>query len=142
MQCRVRDRVALCYHEEGDGDPPLLFVHGLGCDHTDFARQIEYFRHRHRVVAVDLRGHGRLSAWESFATWDSVAALAACHTPLLYLDFGTPNCKVGHLRALHPALIDGRTMGAGHWAMLEVPEQVSALLDRFIAITAREESTR
>lgn len=59
MQSRIRDGVKLHYYEEGQGNPPLLFVHGSGCDHTDFAPQIAHFRHRHRVVAVDLRGHGR-----------------------------------------------------------------------------------
>jgi pimeloyl-ACP methyl ester carboxylesterase len=41
-------------------DPPILFVHGWCCDHTYFAPQFERYAARgHRVVAVDLRGHGR-----------------------------------------------------------------------------------
>jgi len=40
----------------------MLFVHGCGCDHTDFAAQSEFFRRSHRVVSVDLRGHGRSDA--------------------------------------------------------------------------------
>ena len=54
-----RDGVALCYEEAGEGKPPVLLVHGWCCDHTYFAPQVEHFAQRgHRVVAVDLRGHG------------------------------------------------------------------------------------
>ena len=58
MQIRSRDGVALAYDEAGHGDPPLLLVHCWTCDHTFFAPQFHYFRRTHRVVAVDLRGHG------------------------------------------------------------------------------------
>jgi pimeloyl-ACP methyl ester carboxylesterase len=60
MQSLRRDEVALFY-EEADGDePPILLVHGWCCDHTYFAPQFEHFASQgHRVVAVDLRGHGR-----------------------------------------------------------------------------------
>lgn len=44
--------------DEGAGEP-LLFVHGWTCDSTDFLLQLAHFRPRYRVVAADLRGHGR-----------------------------------------------------------------------------------
>ncbi len=54
-----RDGVALYYEEAGEGEPPVLLVHGWCCDHTYFAPQVEHFAERgHRAVAVDLRGHG------------------------------------------------------------------------------------
>jgi len=61
MQQLQRDGVALAYEETGTGDPPILLVHGWCCDHTysGFAPQFEHFRRRHRVVGVDLRGHGQ-----------------------------------------------------------------------------------
>jgi pimeloyl-ACP methyl ester carboxylesterase len=62
------------FHEEvGHGDPPLLLVHGWCCDHTYFEPQARHFARHHRVVSVDLRGHGRSDeprqsyAIESFA---------------------------------------------------------------------------
>ena len=40
----------------------MLFVHGWGSDYTSFAPQAEFFRRSHRVVSVDLRGHGKSDA--------------------------------------------------------------------------------
>jgi pimeloyl-ACP methyl ester carboxylesterase len=52
--------VDLFYEEAQGDDPSVLLVHGWCCDHSYFAPQVEYFANRgHRVVAVDLRGHGR-----------------------------------------------------------------------------------
>jgi pimeloyl-ACP methyl ester carboxylesterase len=52
----------LAYQEIGTGPKSMLFVHGWACDHTIFEAQIDYFRYSHRVVAVDLRGHGASDA--------------------------------------------------------------------------------
>lgn len=51
------------YEEAGDGDPPMLFVHGIG-NHTHFAAQIECFADSHRVIAPDLVGFGQSDAPE------------------------------------------------------------------------------
>ena len=52
------------FTDEGSGDPPLLFVHGYTCDSHDWSWQLSHFARSHRVIAVDLRGHGRSSAPE------------------------------------------------------------------------------
>jgi pimeloyl-ACP methyl ester carboxylesterase len=60
MQRLEQDGLALFYEETGEGEPPILLVHGWCCDHTYFAPQFEHFARRGRhVVAVDLRGHGK-----------------------------------------------------------------------------------
>lgn len=48
----------IAYEDKGSGDPPLVFVHGWTCDRSFFAPQAEYFSRNHRVVSLDLRGHG------------------------------------------------------------------------------------
>src|SRR5690242_8544380 len=58
MERLVRDGVALAYEVAGTGDPPLLLVHCWTCDHSFFAPQLAHFSGTHRVVNVDLRGHG------------------------------------------------------------------------------------
>lgn len=50
----------LYYTDEGQGEP-LLFVHGWTCDSNDFLWQLAHFRSKYRVIAPDLRGHGRSS---------------------------------------------------------------------------------
>lgn len=59
MRSLRRDGVALFYEEAQGDKPPTLLVHGWCGDHTHFAPQFEHFARRgHRVVAMDLRGHG------------------------------------------------------------------------------------
>jgi pimeloyl-ACP methyl ester carboxylesterase len=43
---------------DGDGGPPLVFVHGLLCRYQDWRYQLDHFAPAHRVLACDLRGHG------------------------------------------------------------------------------------
>ena len=52
------DEVRLFYSDDGDGETPLLLVHGLGVDSHDWIFNIPALSASHRVVAVDLRGHG------------------------------------------------------------------------------------
>lgn len=58
LKTALRDGVRLRYLDSGSGDPPLLFIHGWCCNHTFWREQIPSFEGRHRVVAIDLRGHG------------------------------------------------------------------------------------
>ena len=39
------------------------------------------------------------------------------------------------LHEMFPEVLDGKTVGSGHFCQLEVPEQVNAMIDRFLAIT-------
>jgi pimeloyl-ACP methyl ester carboxylesterase len=55
--CSV-DGVRLHYEEEGAGEPVLL-IHGLGSSTRDWFEQVPYLAENHRVVRLDLRGHGR-----------------------------------------------------------------------------------
>jgi len=54
-----RDGMSLYYEQAGNGDPPLVFIHGWCCDHTFFQPQFDYFKDSHAVMAMDLRGCGR-----------------------------------------------------------------------------------
>ena len=54
----VHDGVALYYEVYGTGEP-LLLVHGNGGSIASLAAQIEYFRQRYTVIAMDSRDHGR-----------------------------------------------------------------------------------
>jgi pimeloyl-ACP methyl ester carboxylesterase len=52
--------VDLHFEAVGKGEP-LVLIHGLGSCGDDWAPQVEHFRDRYQVVALDLRGHGRSS---------------------------------------------------------------------------------
>jgi pimeloyl-ACP methyl ester carboxylesterase len=258
MQTVQHDGVKLAYQDEGRGDPPLLLVHCWTCDHTFFAPQVAHFRRAHRIVAVDLRGHGEsdkprqdytvagfaedlawlcgqlglekpivvghsmggnvalelaarypelpaaivmvdsailppaglVDALRSLAEslhrpeyreaqrafmgdftflptdnpqdkariidlmssapqhvmanslehhilrWDGAAAAAACTVPALYIGAATLVADVARFRELCPQLVVGQTVGAGHFNNQLVPEQVNAMIDRFLAVTA------
>lgn len=58
LKSAVRDGVNLRYLDTGSGDPALVFIHGWCCSQTVWAEQIEAFTTKHRIIAVDLRGHG------------------------------------------------------------------------------------
>ncbi|MBI1814747.1 MAG: alpha/beta hydrolase [Deltaproteobacteria bacterium] len=251
----IRDGVSLFFEDSGSGGPPLVFVHGWCCDHTYFAPQVEYFRRTHRVVAVDLRGHGQsdqpqqaytmgafaddvvwlcaqlriekpviighsmggvialvlaaefpgvpaaivsvdspilfppslpptlqpflqalrgpnfraaqqqftsdmlfmpsddaarkariidamgrapqhvmASAFEGILGFDHAAAVAACRVPWLALYAAQVTSDLARMRELCPQVVTGQTVGAGHFHQLEVPEQVNAMLARFLAV--------
>jgi len=254
----VRDGVVLAYDETGSGNPPLVFVHGAACNRRFWCQQVPRFSSAHRVVAVDLRGHGKSDApserytvrlfaedlaststqleierpvvighslgglvaldfasvypdqvagavlidspllpggqrakvvgdlvaglrgpdpdaalrgyfaglfvdryddaatrswildqavltephvssslWEeSLVSWDDEAALRACRVPVLYIDAGTPNADLARAVELCPGLMIARTIGSGHFSPLVVPEQVNAVLERFLSLAS------
>jgi pimeloyl-ACP methyl ester carboxylesterase len=59
---RMRDGIEIAYWEAGSGPLTILLLHGWACDHTFLLPQLEYFSRSHRVIAVDLRGHGQSDA--------------------------------------------------------------------------------
>jgi pimeloyl-ACP methyl ester carboxylesterase len=58
MATITRDGVKLAFKDRGAGRPAFVFVHGTSCNRSFFAPQAEHFARRHRVISVDLRGHG------------------------------------------------------------------------------------
>jgi len=73
MHTAERDCTKLAYLDTGAGAPPFVFVHGWTCNHSHFAPQIEHFAVDHRVLAVDLRGHGESDAPEQRYTVSAFA---------------------------------------------------------------------
>ncbi len=52
------DGTPISYEIHGAGEPTLVFVHGWSCDARYWREQLPYFSKNHRVVALDLAGHG------------------------------------------------------------------------------------
>ena len=256
MEHRTRDGVKSAFAETGSGSPPIVLVHGWTCNHTYFAPQRDHFSSRHRVVSVDLRGHGQsdkpkgpytiagfaddlawlcrelgldkpvvighsmggmaaielaarhaelpsaivacdspvavpaqlattmvaitaefqkpdwrpahraflsdalfgpaddpkrkariladmtsapdhvtLGCWEAIIGADIDDAARKCRVPFLYLAAESPLADLSRLRELNPQVVIGQTVGAGHFHQLEVPEQVNAMIDRFLKVS-------
>jgi pimeloyl-ACP methyl ester carboxylesterase len=253
-----RAGVSLFYNEAGSGSPPILLVHGWGCDHTFMAPQFAHFQQAHRVLAVDLRGHGQsdqpqqaysiagfaddlawmchaltlerpvvvghsmggaialelaaqrpavpsaivlldsavfpargawagvqpviaqlhtpgyrdvlrqfigdvfflptddpqrkaqiiaamlatpqhvlASAFEELFRWDAAAAAGQCQVPALYIASTRPRGDVAQFQERCPHLVHGQVVSAGHFVQLEVPQQVHAMIERFLAMHLR-----
>jgi pimeloyl-ACP methyl ester carboxylesterase len=254
MPALTRDGVKLHYDEAGRGDPALVFVHGWCCDRSYFAPQFEHFAATHRVISLDLRGHGKsdqpvdgytiagfaddiawmcgeleltapviaghsmggaialslaarypsvaraiimldgagffpdalhtqlpaltamiaapdgpevmkpfldaamfiasddpgrkeriiaamtatphrimVAEWESLGEHDSPADARACTVPAMYVAASNGVGDMAVLRACIPTLVYAQTAAAGHFHQLEVPDQVNAMIERFLA---------
>lgn len=53
-----KDGTSISYEVYGKGEPTLVFVHGWSCDARYWRAQLPYFSKNHRVVLLDLAGHG------------------------------------------------------------------------------------
>ena len=65
---------------------------------------------------------------------DGRGAARACTVPVLYIQAAGEKPELARFQELCPQAILGRTVGAGHFNMLEVPDQVNAMLSRFLAL--------
>jgi pimeloyl-ACP methyl ester carboxylesterase len=73
------DGISIRYEVHGSGEPALVFVHGWSCDRTYWSGQLDHFAESHRVVAIDLAGHGKSGTgrddWTMPAFGDDVVAV-------------------------------------------------------------------
>jgi pimeloyl-ACP methyl ester carboxylesterase len=73
--------------------------------------------------------------------WNGVGALGLCSVPTLLLNASLrDDPEALRLKAIKPDLEVGITVGAGHFHQLEVPEQVNAMIERFLQLAASSAS--
>jgi pimeloyl-ACP methyl ester carboxylesterase len=92
--------------------PSVLLVHGWGCDSHDWSHQIPQFVKRHRVIAVDSRGHGRSTGETGFAPRvfadDLYRLLTAVDAaPVVAIGHSLGGVVVNILAVEHPDLVSG-----------------------------------
>jgi pimeloyl-ACP methyl ester carboxylesterase len=99
----------------GEGGPPIVFVHGFGCAHSDWDTQVAHLSRRHRTVAVDLRGHGLRPG-----------TAAECSIER----YGADVAEVMRDLALSHAVVVGHSMGCrvAIEAALQAPAQTSGVV--------------
>jgi pimeloyl-ACP methyl ester carboxylesterase len=66
--------------------------------------------------------------------FNGASALSKTSVPVLSIGSAVPANKSADLRRLCPPITIGQTVGAGHFNHLEVPQQVNAMIERFLAI--------
>lgn len=90
------DDVAIHYDDQGNGELTLVFVHGWNCDRNYWNAQREFFAKTHRVVTLDLAGHG--DSGQNRVEWTMQA-------------FGADIAAVVTSLDLHNAVLVGHSMG-------------------------------
>jgi pimeloyl-ACP methyl ester carboxylesterase len=99
----------------GNGRPPIVFVHGFACAHSDWDAQVRHFSPAYQTVAVDLRGHGA-----------SPGEAAECSIER----YGADVAEVMRALALRPAVVIGHSMGCrvAIEAALQAPAQTAGVI--------------
>jgi 3-oxoadipate enol-lactonase len=54
--------ITTCFDDFGQGNMPLIFIHGFPFDKSSWQPQMTHFKHTHRVIAYDIRGFGASTA--------------------------------------------------------------------------------
>jgi pimeloyl-ACP methyl ester carboxylesterase len=76
------------------------------------------------------------STYKNLLIWDneSIKKLQHCTMPILYIQSSKPFSSEEALQKYCPHLMAGKVVGSGHWATLEVPDQVNSMVKRFIEL--------
>jgi pimeloyl-ACP methyl ester carboxylesterase len=146
MAVAEREAIRLHYVDDGQGDPPIVFIHGWCCDHTFFQPQLDHFRRGHRALAMDLRGCGQSDkpehGYDIPTLADDVAALcrAAGIDNAVIAGHSLGGMMAVDLAARHPALV--RAAVAVDPGPLAITPESRALFEAFIAALEGPDSDR
>jgi pimeloyl-ACP methyl ester carboxylesterase len=105
------------------------FVSGMFLP-TDVAR-------RQAIIAGSLAVAPGIAAdlLRAMGEFDGAGVLAGATVPVLSIGSAVPANSAAELSRACPAITIGQAVGAGHFIQLEVPGQVNAMIERFLAIT-------
>ena len=123
---------ALIAQLEGPGSDAarLAYIESLFLDTDDPQRR--------RDIVATMCSSSRSAATamlRGLVSWKGVEALQAAKAPLLVVRSKTGGSNdPARLLALKPDIRIGVTVGAGHFPQLEVPEQVTPMIERFVRI--------
>lgn len=107
------DGLTIVYSVAGTGEPALVFVHGGLADRSFWESQLAAFAPRHRVIALDLGGHGESGTnrktWGLPVLGADIAAVVNAEKPQQVILFGN---SLGGPAAIEAALLLGnRVLG-------------------------------
>jgi pimeloyl-ACP methyl ester carboxylesterase len=86
--------------------------------------------------------HVMIGAFEGLRDFDPAEAAGHVSVPSLYIAADDrPLSDMPRFFELAPDMLFGQTVGSGHFCQLEVPDQVNAMVARFLAVLPSLEST-
>ena len=93
-----------------------------------------------RILAIMTSApqHVVVSALEGGHAYDVSQAKGRLVAPMLSPLTNPRPAPTSRLRTLVPRLYFGHVVGSGHFCQLEVPDQVNAMIDRFLALTGHD----
>ena len=104
---------------------PLLFI---AEDDSNLSAEIR----RRMTMTPD---HVAVSAFRAHITdYDPGVTLANCDIPLGYIAAASPLADLPLMRHLCPHLICAQTFASGHFPQVFVPDQVNAMIERFVTL--------
>ena len=87
---------------------------------------------------AEVPDHVILNGWRGMMGFDPEPIMRGVKCPYLYIDCGQPDLDLDLLRVLCPQVVVGKVVGAGHKALQDVPDQINAMLNRFIRPRRRD----
>jgi pimeloyl-ACP methyl ester carboxylesterase len=113
--------------DAGDHEPCSQFIRNMFLPTSD--RQLV---ENAMAVMLATPSHVGANAIRGIIEFDGRAAAALCKVPALHLA-ATPPRNPPHLMSEWlPNVVNGWTVGAGHFNQLEVPDQVNAMIEAFL----------
>ncbi len=96
-----------------------------------------------RAINKLVPGYVWESVFENLLIWDQTLEerLRLCKTPILYIEASASSkehsglADLSKFYAAYPALLTGKVVGSGHYPSLEVPDQVNAMIVRFLQVS-------
>lgn len=74
------------------------------------------------------------AAWDSLIDWDGESRFKGLRCPMLLISADKPLNRPMDLVHANPKLMTAQTAGAGHMQQYEVPDQIEAMIRRFIEL--------
>jgi pimeloyl-ACP methyl ester carboxylesterase len=91
---------------------------------------------RDEIIATFPSSDPRIAAaiLQAMGEFDGAGALSRATVPVLSIGSAHPPNSSADLRRACPGITIGQTVGSGHFNQLEVPDQVNAMIGKFLAV--------
>jgi pimeloyl-ACP methyl ester carboxylesterase len=66
--------------------------------------------------------------------YDSTSAAVGCRVPIAYIGAAVSTVDLSKFHSLTPQLVSAQTLGSGHFCQLFVPDQINAMISRFLSL--------